>query len=74
MTSDERIKRALEIAHNHGGTDGAHHKQWMIDQMVRALTGCAGKEVSSEYVQWAKDRMDGEDGPNTYDWDTGTPP
>lgn len=20
--------------------DGAHHKQWAIDQMVRALTGC----------------------------------
>lgn len=21
--------------------DGAHHKQWIIDQMVRALTGCS---------------------------------
>lgn len=36
---NERIKQALEIAQD-GGFDGAHHKMWVIDQMVRALTGC----------------------------------
>jgi hypothetical protein len=30
------IEAALELASN---IDGAHHKQWIIDQMVRALTG-----------------------------------
>lgn len=38
-TPEERIIRTLEIARK-GATDGAHHKQWVIDQMVRALTGC----------------------------------
>ena len=38
-TGEERITRALEIAKG-GAVDGAHHKQWIIDQMVRALTGC----------------------------------
>jgi len=34
-----RIAEALDYAAD-GLTDGAHHKQWVIDQMVRALTGC----------------------------------
>lgn len=33
----ETIHGALEIADN---IDGAHHKQWIIDQMVRVLTNC----------------------------------
>lgn len=37
---EERIKKALDIAISYGGIDGAHHKDWVIDQMVRALTGC----------------------------------
>jgi hypothetical protein len=35
-----RIIRALAYAKDNGSTDGAHHKMWVIDQMVRALTGC----------------------------------
>ena len=34
-----RIARALKYAEN-GVYDGAHHKDWVIDQVVRALTGC----------------------------------
>lgn len=37
---NSRITKALEIAAQYGGTDGAHHKAWVIDQMVRALTDC----------------------------------
>lgn len=40
MTMEDRVKKALEIANESGGTDGGHHKMWVIDQMVRALTGC----------------------------------
>ena len=38
--TDTRIRKALEFAIKYGGIDGAHHKDWVIDQMVRALTGC----------------------------------
>jgi len=38
-TTDERIAKALKYAED-GMYDGAHHKMWVIDQMVRALTGC----------------------------------
>jgi hypothetical protein len=40
---ENRIKKAIEIAVRFGGTDGDHHKAWVIDQMVRALTGCPEK-------------------------------
>lgn len=35
-----RIREALDVAINYGQTDGDHHKLWVIDQMVRHLTGC----------------------------------
>lgn len=35
-----RAKKALDIAFKFGSFDGEHHKMWVIDQMVRALTGC----------------------------------
>lgn len=40
MTTEIRIAKALEFAVEYGSIDGAHHKDWVIDQMVRALTGC----------------------------------
>jgi len=58
---------ALDIALNFGGIDGAHHKAWVIDQVVRALTG-------DEYEQIIKDAKAGEDGPDTYMWDEGIAP
>lgn len=64
MSAKERIKAALDCA---SAVDGAHHKAWVIDQMVRALTG-------DDYEQWVKEYCDGEDGPDTYSWDEGMPP
>lgn len=47
-TPAERIHKALAIAVAYGGIDGAHHKDWTIDQMVRALTGCPVLEESAK--------------------------
>jgi hypothetical protein len=59
--------RALNLIARYGGIDGAHHKQWVIDQVVRALTG-------DEYDAWVTEVKAGEDGPETYEWDTGRAP
>jgi len=40
MSDKERIEKAIDFAVRYGGIDGGHHKMWVIDQMVRALTGC----------------------------------
>jgi hypothetical protein len=39
-TLEARIAKALEFAGDYGTIDGAHHKMYVIDQIVRALTGC----------------------------------
>lgn len=60
-------REAIDIAIRYGQIDGAHHKTWVIDQMIRVLAG-------SEYDDIIKQACAGEDGPNTYEWDTGIAP
>lgn len=60
------IEAALEVAFRYSGIDGAHHKQWVIDQMVRALTG-------GDYKAWVNDYETGSDGAE-YEWDCGVAP
>jgi hypothetical protein len=67
MTNSQKIKKALDIAASSGSINGDHHKMWVIDQMVRVLTG-------NEYIDWVCDVNDGEDGPDTYEWDEGIAP
>ena len=61
------IEQALDVAMRYGSTDGDHHKMWVIDQMVRALTGPG-------YETWVAVATDGEDGPDTYSWEEGIAP
>jgi len=37
---DAKIARAIELGFKYGSIDGGHHKMWVIDQMIRILTGC----------------------------------
>lgn len=67
MTNKNRISEAVSLAIQFGGIDGAHHKMWVIDQMLRLL-------LEDKYEETIRDACDGEDGPNTYDWDTGIAP
>lgn len=69
MSEQERIKAALQTAFNYGGIDGGHHKIWVIDQMVRQLLGS-----EADYQAWVASFCEGEDGPDTYEWDEGIPP
>ena len=70
LAEKDAIKRrdeAIEIAVRYGGIDGDHHKAWVIDQILRILAG-------PEYDDIVRDAIDGEDGPETYDWDCGIAP
>lgn len=57
----------LDLIWEYGGIDGGHHKQWLIDQIVRKLT-----ETQDEYDNWIRKFNDGEDGPDTYEWELGS--
>lgn len=67
MAEQERIAAALEVTRDYGQTDGAHHKAWVIDQMIRKLLG-------DRYEEWVLSYRLGEDGPDTYEWDEGIAP
>ena len=65
--ADERCTKAIEFAVQDRGIDGAHHKDWCIDQIVRILAG-------PDYDKIVKDACLGEGGPETYSWDCGIAP
>lgn len=63
----ERIHKALEIAWDYANTDGAHHKQWTINEMVNALTGGNFEDLKELYEA---ELPDGD----WYEWDEGIAP
>ncbi len=64
-TAEERIEKAAQIIARHGSTDGAHHKQWCLDQALRAML------TPEQYEAWiARQNSDSEYDP----WDTGIAP
>lgn len=67
MSKSKQIAEALDLIRKYGGTDGAHHKDWVLDQVVRVLTG-------SDYDAWVAETKAGEDGPETYAYDEGIAP
>ena len=58
---------ALNVLLDYGQIDGVHHKQWVIDQAVRHLSGAYYNKLIEAYCK-------GEDGPETYEWDRGIAP
>lgn len=71
----ERVHDALAVVEEYGQPDGAHHLRWIVDQMVRALCGGGRSPAATpEYREWVTAFRDGDDGPDTYDWDEGTAP
>jgi len=58
---------ALICANNYSQIDGAHHKAWVIDQMCKHILG-------DDYDRFVAEYKNGEDGLETYDWDTGIAP
>jgi hypothetical protein len=63
----DRIELAAETGFKYAHYTGDHHKMWVIDQMLRLVLG------DSYDVRVAEVKV-GEDGPDTYDWDTGIAP
>lgn len=54
---EKLIAKALEIAASRCDVcGGAHHKQWVIDQMVRALTNCLPITTPEGVKDWAPSR------------------
>ncbi len=72
-TREERIETALGLIADYGGIDGAHHKQWVLDQVVRALCG-ATPDDQDDYLAWVAAIETGVGGSREYEWDVGIAP
>ena len=64
---DEKIEKVLELIFQYGQTDGEHHKAWIIDQVVRILTG-------EKYKEWIKEYIYDEETGESYSWYKGIAP
>jgi len=67
LAKEKQQNDAIGIAVRFGGFELAHHKSWVIDQMVRSLSG-------NDYEKVVKEARSGEDGDNSYSWDEGIAP
>ena len=73
VSNNEQIDKALYIAWQFSQIDGAHHKAWVIDQMVRAL--CGTEEKYKEYVgEYTKPFINDHGDEDYYSWDEGIVP
>ena len=74
MTEDEKKLHKIEfLITQHGGTDGGHHKQWLLDRIIRHVTGDGYDDWCKAYRgQWIDD--DEYTGWEYPDWDTGIAP
>lgn len=67
----QKNEAALELIERFGGIDGAHHKQWVLDQIVRAITG-------DKYDEWVEEMRGEYDEVNEMyeycEWDEGIAP
>lgn len=71
----DRINDAVEMILWCGQIDGAHHKMWVLDQVLRTLLQDQYDDAIEDYDKIIKDYCgDLEDEDNYYDWDTGTAP
>lgn len=58
----------IKLIEQFGSIGGEHHKQWVIDQILRII-------LEEAYENWTRDMRRGEDGPETYAaWDEGIAP
>ncbi len=63
----EKIDSATDKIKCFGGIGGGHHKQWVLDQVIRHLVG-------DGYDEWVKQYEHGAEGPKSYQWDVGIAP
>lgn len=65
----EVVDEILDLIYENAGTDGAHHKQWLLDQIVRVATGS-----DEEYKNWVRRYNNPPGSTEEYEWDVGITP
>lgn len=66
MSATQKIKKAMDLIESYGQIDGAHHKDWVLDQVARVLMG-------DGYDAWVARMKVADDGVE-YDYSVGIAP
>lgn len=70
MMNVEKLRdNAVDLILQYGGIDGAHHKQWLLDQTLRILLQDQYEEIIKNY-----NSMKDENGELYGEWDEGIAP
>lgn len=73
MTDEKKLHKIEAIITKFGGEDGGHHKQWVLDQVIRIVKGDNYPDWCQAYRgQWIDD--DEHTGWEYPDWDAGIAP
>lgn len=81
-TAQTRLALVLKVLTELGGHDGAHHKDWAIDQAIRVICGVPvgpygypGDATNETYLKHVYESCRGSDGtPWAHSWDVGVAP
>lgn len=86
-TVEARIQSSLDLIWRYGMIPGEHHKQWILDQVARILTGTKKayedwrrleEDEEEEYAEWdggiATQEGAAAEEANGADWDEGIAP
>lgn len=63
----EKENKLIDLGFGGLMTDGSHHKQWYLEEMLKIICGDSYEHKVVEYKS-------GEDGPETYSWEKGIIP
>ena len=67
-----RMRKIGNLLMAYGGVDGAHHKQWLLDQVLREAT--YDNEGYKRWTRRFRGNYDEDEGEYEYaEWDTGIP-
>lgn len=67
MKEQEKLKNILNLIDRYGMIDGSHHKQWLLDQIVKVIL------TPEEYEKWITE-FDEEEQEEFIWWEKGIAP
>jgi len=70
LTPEERLSELAGIVYRYGQIDGGHHKMWVMDQMIRRITGKNYEDFVKDYQGEYNEEEEYFD----YEWDEGIAP
>jgi hypothetical protein len=74
VSAQATLEKVVDMVWEYGGCDGAHHKQWVLDQVLRLALGDKYIKFIKEKTGQTWDEETEEWTDSGYTWHKGIPP